>query len=412
MVNCHLAAGPSPDKRLSSLQDSLKSAERLLKEQGAHVGTITQANKNVLVCGDFNADADVHGVNAAEMFLTTGQVDPDVVEDGIQVTKKTKRHGLSPFVDCGRDCGPTLSCVNVDGRMLRQRDATSGRVETTPPTSGGAAELSLTETNEQVLTAEMLAALRECFDNLRRENEEGPFHEERARSDEELSAAGVDAWLTRVNRVLGRGTEFRAARAIQEGKRVALSTTGAPTRSCSTAGNAAPCEDQQLLPGLSFDEFASVYRAECEQGKFWAVEHDLQAMRRKGLHNSSGAPWRARFDRVFLSSEGGVQKARAGVLGCFPKEMVGDGGEDELSWLRPRRGAGQGASASVLGGSTPVDADVLLSGTGCTRGAAPVRPRAVSTLRSLANVSSPNFVLPNEWHPSDHLPLVVDLQIR
>ncbi|CAN0395639.1 unnamed protein product [Ectocarpus sp. 12 AP-2014] len=79
----------------------------------------------------------------------------------------------------------------------------------------------------------------------------------------------------KINRSLGRGSEFRAAEAIM---------------GPGPGG------------GLTLEDFFSIYASELRGGKFWGVAHDLHAL---GVELPGGIPWvgpyTARFDRVFYS---------------------------------------------------------------------------------------------------------------
>eukprot|EP00904_Undaria_pinnatifida_P007384 jgi/Undpi1/3776/HiC_scaffold_16.g07145.m1 len=90
-----------------------------------------------------------------------------------------------------------------------------------------------------------------------------------------LPRQGVEDWLVKINRKLGRGSEFRSAEAFM---------------------GPAPGG------GLTLEDFFAVYAMELREGKFWGVAHDLHAL---GVELPGGMPWvgpyTARFDRVFYS---------------------------------------------------------------------------------------------------------------
>lgn len=92
------------------------------------------------------------------------------------------------------------------------------------------------------------------------------------------------------------------------------------------------------------DEFIALYVEELRQRKFWGVEHDLRVMRGAGLGQPGSAPFTARFDYVYACTSGTLR----------------------LHGWRP-----------PLGGELM---DALLGG---------------------------RAQLPNEWYPSDHLPVAV-----
>jgi hypothetical protein len=202
--------------------------------------------------------------------------------------------------------------------------------------------------NEQRLMPEMLERLQQCFNRIR-ETPSG-LPEGTVLPEDEISGKQVNWWLLCVNTGM-RGTEHRHSREIQFSK-------------CSVLG-VKPDADDNLLPPLTFQEFATCVRLECEEGKYWAVEHDLQKLCGRGMRRLGDVSFQDRFDYTYLSSapESGLRLAAADVVAVFPKAV---GGEDKLQ------------SLSEIG---------------------------------LASGGISSFVLPNSWHPSDHLPLVTEFTL-
>lgn len=375
VVNCHLTAAPVPKERLATVEDGLKAAGKLCSEaaqpaagnapkskKGKSTGPAPVAAPpvSVILCGDFNGSGGV-----VDTFLRTGEVGPD---DTIGLSKK-KAHAFPRFADCGSDRGPTLVVPNIDTKMLRPAEdrepipddmvvkvqqlesslkSATGRYDDTgefkPKQFTLDAEV-LRTMNERVLTPAFLQQTKLCFDRIR----ETPSGLSESRNDE-ISGRQVNWWLHQINKEIGRGTEFRHARELQFAKLAASEAK-------------AIGDDGDLLPGLTFQEFATVWRLELEEGKFWAVEHDLGRLCGSGLRQLGDLSYQGRFDCIYVSSAspGGLRLVSADPVAFFP-EAVG-GAEGKLK------------SLVELG---------------------------------LASGGINSFVLPNAWHPSDHLPVVAD----
>lgn len=375
VVNCHLTAAPVPKERLATVEDGLKAAGKLCSEAAQPAGGNAPKSKkgkgtgpalvaappvSVIVCGDFNGCGGV-----VDTFLRTGEVGPD---DTIGLTKK-KAHAFPHFADCGSDRGPTLVVPNIDTKMLRSAEdrepfpddlvAKIQQLESSLKSATGRCiendefkprQFSLDvevlrAVNERVLTPAMLQQTKLCFDRIR----ETPSGLQESRSDE-ISGRQVNWWLQQINKEVGRGTEFRHARELQFAK--------------LAAGEAKSIgDDGDLLPGLTFQEFATVWRLELEEGKFWGVEHDLGKLCGSGMRQQGDLSYQGRFDYIYVSSASpaGLRLVSADPVAFFP-EAVG-GAEGSLKSL--------------------VDL-------------------------GLASGGIDSFVLPNAWHPSDHLPVVAD----
>ena len=111
-------------------------------------------------------------------------------------------------------------------------------------------------------SAAMSAALDECFDSL-------------SSDGQVLTEAEERAWLLKINKEYGRGSEYRHAKELRE------AYGGCLTRA----------------------DFHSVYVQELAQGKFWGVEHDVSVLRGgRGLH-VPGSVFTADFDDVYYSTQ-------------------------------------------------------------------------------------------------------------
>lgn len=186
VCNCHLSAGPSPDKRLRQLHDSV---EQVRKEASKVAGSGGKGGKGasspplptVVVCGDFNSD----GYSGVTELLTKGEVPGGYVEaayPSVEMSSKAKKHALGPMADSrevvyaglGQRKPPsTFIAPMLDEFMIKEKE-------------GG--EFDLTEL--------LVDALRRAFEEL----SGGKGH---------MDAADVDAWLIKINKHLGRGSEFR-----------------------------------------------------------------------------------------------------------------------------------------------------------------------------------------------------------
>ena len=149
-------------------------------------------------------------------------------------------------------------------------------------------------------------------------------------------------------------------------------------------------------------------------GKYWAAEHDLRKTRGRGMatpHQEDS--FKARFDRIYYSNLTTTPLPAAATASRKPKncpeeppncpEVHGDeaGPGSLLLRLREARVLGTfpapppaSAAASSLRSIKEYEASSKNSAQGATQSATRL-----------------NFVLPNEWHPSDHLPLVCDFEV-
>merc|ERR1711870_153345 len=151
---------------------------------------------------------------------------------------------------------------------------------------------------------QMLERVRHCFNNVKETPSGLPQGE--CLSDDEISGRQVNWWLKQINREVGRGTEFRRAREFQYSKL----PTG-PTEMNEGNGD--------LLPSLTFQEFATVFRLECEEGKFWALEHDLRKLCGSGMCKHGDLSFQERFDHIYISatSPGGLKMVSADAVAFF-----------------------------------------------------------------------------------------------
>lgn len=277
-INTHHSAGPNAGRRLRQMHEALKTISKEVKKLDTDPKTVP-----VVVCGDFNAQ----GCTAVQELLITGEVTPefreeiDRTENG-QLTSKIKTHNLSPFADAAEmafgpgKAPPTMLATNIDSKMIAEDGS---------------------------MTPELLSALEEAFQSCCSEGRS------------QMSKTDIERYLLKVNRAIGRGSEYRFLQAVFEQK-------GEET--------------------LSHDDFVALNRAELSEGKFWSTEHDLRALIGRGLAAPENGPCELRFDYIYFTP----------------------------------------ASLSLLGVYEPLSEE---------------QKRLIW--------GEPWEVLPNCWHPSDHLPV-------
>ena len=240
VVNVHLSAGPSADRRLRQVSEALDTVEKEAKKM-----SLTPDKVAVVFCGDFNSQ----GSTAVRELLVNGVVSPDFREsgdptekgqEGKQVTSKIRKHNLPNFQDAadlaysGR-APATILAQNIDHKMV-QPDGS--------------------------LTQAMSRALDAAFDACR------------SPGAELMSEADTERFLKRINRELGRGSEYRFVEAAFE---------------------------KRGQRNLSREDFHSLYAAELAEGKFWGVEHDLRELLGTGMAKPEDGPCELRFDYIYFT---------------------------------------------------------------------------------------------------------------
>eukprot|EP00667_Euglena_gracilis_P012764 EG_transcript_13123 len=239
ILNCHLSAGNEAPRRLRQVVDALDTVRKEAQKARA-------SPCRAVVCGDFNSQ----GRSAVWELLLTGEVRPDFRESGDPterggdepVTSKVKKQTIGPFQDAyaaafGEGAAPaTLVVPQLTDHML------------TPGTSA--------------MSAALTAAVTDMFHRF-------------SADGLQLTKEEVERWLLRINKVVGRGSEYRCAMKLLEGKDF-----------------------------LTLEEFLAVYQQEAGAGKFWGVEHDLLVCTGRGMARPGAAPFAARFDYVFHTAAG------------------------------------------------------------------------------------------------------------
>ncbi|GMI50574.1 hypothetical protein TeGR_g14126 [Tetraparma gracilis] len=228
IVNCHLTAGTrAADRRLRQLHDALETVRK--KGRGAGGGD------HIVVCGDFNAEADVE--SAAGKFLLEGEVDAGFMDGGAMVTSKTKRCFCGPMRNAYADAyspappPPTLVGPRLVSRLIRE----GGGKGATPPSA-------ITPTQG------LIEASRAIF-----------FSYADSEDNSRMSRRAVETFLRDINGVATRGSESRKANEILHGKE-------------AEGGGA---EGDVMF---SQADMLAVWIGELEQGKYWGVAHDIHAL--------------------------------------------------------------------------------------------------------------------------------------
>jgi len=286
-MNGHLSAGWNADRRLRQVQDALDAAAKECKRLG-----LEASSTPVVFCGDCNSQ----GATAVRELLTRGTVGPDFREEGDptersqagkQVTSKVRSQAISIFGDAADE-------------------AFGG----TPPATILAANIdSKMLQSDGTPTPALVDAVHSAFKRY-------------SSNGEVMNKDDIEKWLVAINGKVGRGSEYRFAMDVLE-----------------KAGK----------DDMSAEDFLRLYVEELHEGKFWGVEHDLQALCGKGLAVPEEGPCQLRFDYVYYS------RSALRLLGV----------REPLAEAQRRR---------VFG--------------------------------------PPWEILPNAWHPSDHLPVIAAFSLE
>ena len=256
VVNCHLQAGPQGPRRVRQIFEAMKGVMTLARKQKLEVKP--EDNARVIVCGDFNGEAESGSVR----FLEDGYIDETFLEDGAPVSSKRK---ALPFTNPLQDAAVAI----------RDRP---------PPPTLVVAELmsNLMETasyENPVLSEDMKARLERIYKNLSNT------------ASGEMDTSSIEKWLVRINKRLLRGDEYRNA-AIEMGwvdpnpedpwevrkKRVQIPEDGI----------------------LTLSGFIKVYQKELSGGKFWGIAHDMQVL---GDPLPDAGLFTSRFDRIYYNAQ-------------------------------------------------------------------------------------------------------------
>uniref|UniRef100_A0A7S1EDE4 Endonuclease/exonuclease/phosphatase domain-containing protein n=1 Tax=Hemiselmis andersenii TaxID=464988 RepID=A0A7S1EDE4_HEMAN len=251
VCNCHLSAGPFPDKRVRSLHDSLDQVRKEAAKAGGGGGKKGAAAQpppcRVVVCGDFNDSSEE---SAVRQLLTKGEVEGGYVEPAyphVEMSSKAKKQALGTFEDSiavgyAPNPPPSTFIAPLLDTLFVKEGGEEGKVE-------------------------MTDAVKEAVGKAFQKVSGGKGYMDRE---------DIDAWLVSINKQLGRGSESRSAARLMEERG----------------------EGKLLL-----QDFEEVYLSELKEGKFWGVDYDLDQALSCGVDKSGEAPFQTRFDYVWHTSE-------------------------------------------------------------------------------------------------------------
>jgi hypothetical protein len=230
------------------------------------------------VCGDFNGGQECGAVR----YLESGSIGPDFLEDGEQVTSKEKVLPIPPLTDI-------LSAACID------------RGGASPPATLVVPELisNMIEQGNVESAYEDPHFSTDVLDRLHRIYSKFSTACISASPDQSpqmhMGKDDVQRWLTIINLVVGRGTEFRNVAKCMGWVE--------PSRDPPGESGKINKDDRPLIffPDdgiLTLDNFVGVYLDELNQGKFWSVAWDLAAL---GEPLPMRDVFRARYDRMYAS---------------------------------------------------------------------------------------------------------------
>jgi hypothetical protein len=279
-LNCHLQAGPQGGRRVRQINEGVKASFNLAKK----LKEPDPSNPLLVICGDFNGGSECGAVH----FLEAGKVDETFIEDGEPVSSKEKKSPIAnPFVDVaasvpGRDAPPTLVVSELISQMVKGANDDDD--------DGGVSKAY----ERPELSQGVLDRLQRCYQKYATTNG----------SEEELvmNIVDVERWLVDINRLVGRGDEFRNA-AREMGWTEPPEEEETENGGGGGNGNGEKKKKARIeLPKdgiLTLQGFQNVYQKELRGGKFWGIAHDLfvmgEALPQIGL-------FEARYDRMYCTT--------------------------------------------------------------------------------------------------------------
>mmetsp|Transcript_4628 Transcript_4628/g.9497 ORF Transcript_4628/g.9497 Transcript_4628/m.9497 type:complete len:483 (+) Transcript_4628:335-1783(+) len=276
VLNCHLQAGKQGGRRVRQIVEGVGAAVKLAKK----LQEKDPSNINLVVCGDFNGGTECGAVQ----YLESGSIGPDFFEDGEQVSSKEKILPLSsPLIDVycvdrdGKSAPPTLVVSELISIMIDD-----GNIETCfidPEFSEGVMDRFKRIYNR--------FATLQCSDGSL-----------------QMDKADVEAWLTIINKKIGRGTEFRNAAKFMGWVEQTISedSDNDGNKGEESKTNKKKSRPPIRIPNngvLQFEDFIAVYRDELRQGKFWGIAWDLAQL---GEPLQVNDIFGARYDRMYCSA--------------------------------------------------------------------------------------------------------------
>lgn len=210
VINAHLKAGREPARRLRQAFDILEQTQKETKKLGQPV-----ASTPIVFCGDFNSAPEGSGV---QKLLRDGLIEPEFREAGYPEVGLTSKPRSQPF-----------------GRFDDAYELAYGA-------GGCPASLVLPDhysyffdVEQHALRPEIVQAISAMFSRF-------------SGGRDEMDRAGVDAWITAINRQAGRGYEWKQA--------------------CR-------CFERVGAETLTREAFLEIYACALHEGHIWSVFHDF-----------------------------------------------------------------------------------------------------------------------------------------
>ena len=292
VANVHLQSGNQTARRLRQMSDCVESIRKeqsklmIHKQQkGKRIEPTTQHNFTIVIAGDMNFDCDGDDPNnrtSAVEKLLEGEVPANFIECGEMLSKKPKSLGhISPFTDS----------YSLAWSLRSERPPPSMVVEelysllTVKAADDDPLAMRMSDTAQTLLGR--------VFDSLA--SATLPLGERAMDADD------VERWLLRINRKLGRGSEYRAAVKLMMSASSETQPAAEDGQESDEEGQETAAEPTPSLPRdglLTRAMFLSIYWAELQMGKVWGVAHDLNACGHP--LQLSEKKFLARYDRIFL----------------------------------------------------------------------------------------------------------------
>jgi endonuclease/exonuclease/phosphatase family metal-dependent hydrolase len=220
VVNVHLMAGGSGDRRLRQLHDAVETVRKR-----AAAMKVVDSGVKVVVAGDMNSESSLE--TATGTYLVAGKVEGGFTEGDKIITSKTKNCAFK-FADAygeaytGATRPPTLIAPALIDRMIGSRHGDRGIIP----------------------TQALLEASRAVFNSYADTNDESG-------SVPRMSRLAVERFLCDINGSCERGDEMRNANALLAAKE--------------------DSDDALFAPA----DMLSLYVKELEGGKYWGVASDF-----------------------------------------------------------------------------------------------------------------------------------------
>lgn len=331
VANVHLAAGDGAERIVRRFRTVCDCVDTIRKEQSKILASVTKARKEmalskskrpdirtpsyssnlnfgVVISGDMNVDSLCYDptrpmATAVEAFLTQGYVGPEFIEEGCQITSKPKVNKLGLMLDAydfayrfnGEPPPPTMVLEELYGVLTQQANSR--------PTCSESASATQEEEKESnhvlsLLGLDLVEKVFDSFASVEIVSKDGVVEKVMGHSD-------VVRWLTKINKQVGRGSEFRAAvdamsLVVQPKSSVLEPFSLTPSGIAVNTDGSKPAPEVALpLDGyLTKNAFLEIYQKEIELGKVWGVSYDLSVCG-YGLPISSRL-FKSRFDRFFV----------------------------------------------------------------------------------------------------------------